>query len=168
MAKAMTALRRGFWTMAAVLVVISGTAAAAPRGNDGPSDADRQVLQTYKLSMDKLRHFAAGDKALYADAARDPALKAEIAKMADEEPQKSLGDLQAKLQRHPRVAAYYTKEGITAQEAVVIPLATMEAMGAVETKGAGDASPDQIEFVKQHKAEIQTLLDQWFKEDGED
>jgi hypothetical protein len=143
-------------------------AVGAHAASDGPSEADRQTLRTYNLTMDKLRHFGAADKALYAASGRDPDLKAELARMADEEPQESLADLQAKLARHPKVEAFYRKEGLSDREAVVIPLATMEAMGAVETKGPSDATPAQIDFVRAHEAEIRDLLDQWFKQDAGD
>jgi hypothetical protein len=150
------------------ILLVGLLAAGSALAADGPSPADRQLLLAYQLTMDKLRHFGAADKALYDDAAKDPALKGEIARMAEEAPQATLADLQAKLARHPRVAAYYTKEGLTNQEAIVIPLATMGAMGVVLNRGAGPASPDQIAFVRQHQAEVQAMLDQWFREDGDD
>jgi hypothetical protein len=152
---------------ACMLVVIALGMATAAAAADGPSEADKRILQGYKLSMDKLKHFGAADRALYTDAARDPALKAEIDKMSEEEPQETVADLTAKLDRHPKVAAYYKKEGLTSQEAVVIPLATMEAMSTLRNKGVGAASPDQLQFAKQHEAEIQALLDQSSAEDDD-
>jgi hypothetical protein len=155
------------WARSGGLVLAAGFVGVAVAA-EGPSEADRKALRDYPLSMDRLRHFGAADKRLYVDAGRDPGLKAEIDKMAQEEPQNSLADLEAKLARHPRVEAYYKQEGLSDREAIVIPLATMEAMGAVQTKGAGQASPAQMEFVKQHEAEIQSMLDEWFKEEPGD
>lgn len=148
------------------LAGLAATAAAQPAG--GPSPADRAKLEAYKLTIEKVRHYGAADKALYGDAGRDPALKAEVQKMSDEEPQASLADLEAKLVRHPKVDAYYKKEGLTDEEAVVIPLVTMAAMGALQTRAPTGATPEQVQFAKAHQAELQALLDQWAKEDGED
>jgi hypothetical protein len=161
--RGVTRVRRPGKLGLAVWIVVAGLWGAVPAGAaDGPSDADKAILQNYTLTIEKLRHFGAAEKALYGDAAKDPALKAEIERMADEDPQTTLADLEAKLKRHPRVAAYYKREGLSIQEAIVIPLATLEAMGP------GPATPEQLAFVRQYATEIQTLLGEWLKQDGDD
>ena len=133
-----------------------------------PSQADLKLLQGYTLTLDKLKHFSAADKALYDASAKDATLKAEIDKMADEEPQATLADLQAKLTRHPRVAGFYRKEGLSDQEAIVIPLATMDALTQIQTPQVALASPGQLDFVRQHRAEIEPMVQEWSKEENDD
>ncbi|MGA9794800.1 MAG: hypothetical protein WBQ17_04605 [Rhizomicrobium sp.] len=140
---------------AALFVVASG---AAQAGGD-LSPADNKALHDYTLSMDKIRAMQAAQVELKQLVKSDPALS----KLADDtDDSANLTQLEAKLNSMPKLAAVYRKHGLTAADAILMPLTLMGASVAVQypsaaAKLAAQTSPAQIAFVKAHAAELKKM-----------
>jgi hypothetical protein len=75
---------------------------------------------------------------------------------------KSIAEMEAKIAAMPAAMAIYRKHGLTAADAVLMPLTLMDAGVAVSypaaaPKLADRVSPAQIAFYKQHQAELKSL-----------
>ena len=75
---------------------------------------------------------------------------------------KSIAQMEANVKAMPGALAIFTRHGLTAHDAVVMPLALMDAGVCVAYPTAaaklGDrVSPAQIAFYKQHQAELKKL-----------
>lgn len=141
-------------TIALSLLVAGGTAFAGAN----PDVAGAKTLHDYVLTMDKVKRFSTAIDAMGAAVASDPALRAEGTKMSSE-PDKTLADVEAKLDHHPRVFAYYAKQGLTKVDVAVLPIALMDActvaqMPQIAAKMADRVSDAQIVFCKAHIAEL--------------
>jgi hypothetical protein len=140
----------------AVLFVVASGAAQA--GSD-LSAADYKALHDYTLSMDKIRAMQAAMDELKQMMKSDPSLN----KLNDEtDDSKNLAELEAKLNSVPKLAAVYRKHGLTAADAVLMPLTLMSASVALQypsaaVKLSAQTSPAQIAFVKAHGAELKKM-----------
>lgn len=151
---------RALLVSAAVLslatTAIGGSASAAHRPLMSPQDI--ATMRGYPLSMDKINRFMAANRALEQAGARNPALKAEGERM-EEEKAPTLADTIAKLKRHPNIAAYYHKAGLSDLDVAVIPAVVMGAAFATAVppakRGELPVSAAQISFVQQHQKEMQ-------------
>jgi hypothetical protein len=149
-------------TMAVATLIGASLAASGPVRAAGP-DPDVAALRGYSLSFDKAQHYAAASKALKKDADTKPDIANEIQSMQGE-PQASLADITAMMTRHPKIYGYFQREGLSLHDTVMLPLALVSAMSAVESPAperfAQDVSPDQLAFARQHMQELKLLFGQ--------
>jgi hypothetical protein len=139
--------------LAAALVLSVSTAALA-KGSD-ISPADLAQLKSYSFSMDKINGM---------QAAMDDAKKSGMAdKMhAIGDNAQSLAQMEANVKAMPAAMAIFSRHGLTAHDAVVMPLAMMDAGMCVTYPSAASGladrvSPAQIAFYKQHQAELKKV-----------
>lgn len=158
--------RRGSirWNLMAPIMVammLAVACALAPVACASAPDPDGQALRSYSLSIDKAQHYAAASKALKKDADAKADVAAEIQKMQDE-PQRTLADIDAMMTRHPKIYAYFQHEGLSLQDTVMLPLVLAGAMSAADLpspeKFSEDVSADQVAFAHQHMQELKTLF----------
>jgi hypothetical protein len=144
--------------LAALLALLLASAAGVARAEI--SDADAKALHDYRLSMDKVKRFAAASKALDQAEETDAGLKAEETQMSSET-QGTLADLRTSLAHHPRIAGYFTSQKLSADDAILIPITLMGAHLATAIPAGKQLPPSvsavQVDFVKQHKAELAAL-----------
>jgi hypothetical protein len=135
--------------------------AAAPAYAKAASDPGDKLLHDTVLSMPKLQAFDRAYKLLIAAAQSDPALKADSAAMsAEQDP--TVADTIAKMDHHPRVYAFFQKQGLSKTEAALLPIALMNACMAVQYPAiakqmADSIAPGQIDFCKTNAAGIKSL-----------
>lgn len=145
----MTQCSRAALAVAAILI-------ASPALAGGDLDpASLKALRNYALSMDKIRAM---------QAAMDEAKKTRVAgdEKAAGQDSKSIAEMEAKIAAMPGAMAIYRKHGLTAADAVLMPLTLMDAGVAVSYPAAAPklsdrVSPAQIAFYKQHQAELKSL-----------
>jgi hypothetical protein len=132
--------------------------AAAPASAAGDiSPADQKMLHDYTLTMDKVK----GLQAAMADSEKAGPAVAEEAKSIGNDAQ-SLTEMKTKLAAHPTLLAIYSKHGLTADDAVLMPFVLMSAGIAAQYPDAakeltGQTSPQQIAFMKAHEAELKGM-----------
>ena len=139
--------------LAAALVLSASTAALA-KGSD-ISPADLSQLKSYTLSMDKIN----GMQAAMDDAKKSGA--ADKMHTAGDNAQ-SLAQMEADIKAVPGAMVIFAKHSLTAHDAVVMPLALMDAGMCVAypsaaPKLADRVSPAQIAFYKQHQANLKKV-----------
>ena len=132
--------------------------AAAPASAAGDiSPADQKMLHDYTLAMDKVK----GLDAAMADCEKAGPAVAEEAKSIGSDSQ-SLTEMKTKLAAHPTILAIYSKHGLTADDAVLLPFVLMSAGIAAQYPDAAkeladQTSPAQIASMKAHEAELKAL-----------
>jgi len=151
---------------AAAAALLAVTAAAWAQGGSGGTSgggltpAETQALHNYVLSMDKLQKYAAASDELKKTVRTDTALAAEIKQMSDE-PEETLADLRARITRHPTVLAYFTRQGLSTDDVLLLPMTLMGASLATSIKDPAkyppSINPEQVKFVAAHKEEIDKL-----------
>ena len=119
-------------------------------------------MTAYHLDMAAIRHYVTAVQALERDSATDAKLNAELEAMSGE-PDATLDQLRAKMARHPRVLAYYRHEGLSPEDAVLLPLATTNAVTASDPNASAEqkslASREQTEFARANHDELIQLMD---------
>lgn len=154
--------RRGLMAAAVAAAICAGSslAGSAPARAEAP-DPDMAALRGYALSLDKVEHYAAASKTLRKDVETKPDVAGDVQSM-QHEPQATLADINAMMGRHPKVYAYFQREGLSLRDTVMLPLALRAAMLAVESptpeQFAGAVNPEQIAFARQHKQELEKLF----------
>ncbi|MFL5297543.1 MAG: hypothetical protein ACJ798_14275 [Phenylobacterium sp.] len=141
---------------AAACALVGGKALAA---GSGFSPADTAALKAYVLTTDKVQRYGAALQMMRKDQAAHPELRKEE-EVADDEPGRTLADLLAKLKRHPQLAAYYHKAGLSDLDAVMVPIVSMNAAVAAQMPAAAaklPVTPAQIEFAKAHGKELAAM-----------
>jgi hypothetical protein len=123
--------------------------------------AGDKAMRDYVLTMAKVKAYEAAEEGLEAATEKDQSLKDESEKM-DNEPDKTFADLKAKIARHPRFYTFFSKQGLSQDDVVLIPLTLISACSAAEipqiaAKMADRVSPQQIAFCKDNKAALQSL-----------
>lgn len=144
---------------AAVALVLMVAVSAEAAKNDDPAGA--KALHDYALSMDKVKRYGTAMEAWQSAGSADPTLKAEGEKMSGE-PDSTLADVEAKFDRHPRVYAFFAKQGLSKLDAAALPIALMDAMTVVQTpqigpKMADRVSDSQLVFCKTHMVELKSM-----------
>ncbi len=139
------------------VTLLIGTTTAALAGSD-VDPASKKALQTYVLTMPKVKAFDTATTALMAAAAKDPSLAKDREAAASEHTNDINGEY-AKMDHHPRVFAFYQKQGLTKQDVILIPLTLMAACMAVQYPSAAaslmdQTSTQQIGFCKANQATI--------------
>jgi hypothetical protein len=150
---------RGVLAAGVVLAITAGSVAQAAGPHMAPQE--EAAMRGYVLSMDKINRYGAALQAMERDSKKNPALKAEGKRM-EAEPDKTLADLYAKFKRHPAMANYFHRAGLSDQDAVLLPLVLMSASMAMMVPPAKrgqltTVSPAQIAFVQQHQKELQKM-----------
>jgi hypothetical protein len=128
---------------------------------DDISAADKKVLLNYALTMPKVKAYETSTIALRAAEAKDPSLKADYA-AASSEHTKSMSDEFAKMDHHPRVFAFFAKNGLTKQDVILIPLTIMDGCMAVQYPSAAaglsdQTSPAQVSFCKTNQPALHAM-----------
>ena len=135
--------------------------AAAPALAGTGNDPGGRVLHDFVLTMPKLQAYDRGYKALIVAAKADPSLKADSEAMSSEQ-DPTVADTIAKMDRHPRVYAFFQKQGLGKPEAALLPIVLMNACMAVQYPAvarqmADMIAPAQVDFCKANGAAIRTL-----------
>jgi len=130
----------------------------AHAGDISPDDLSK--MRGYTLSMDKIRAMQAAMDDVRRAENSDPSLAARSSDVGDSS--KSLAEMEARLKSIPQLYAIYTRHGLNADDAVLMPLVLMSAGVAAEypqsaAKLADQTSPAQITFFKAHKAELKKM-----------
>ena len=91
-----------------------------------PPDPGAHIMKDYVLTMPKLKAYEAAYGALVIAAKSDPSLKADV-DAASSENDPTIATTIAKMDHHPRVYAFFQKQGLSKPEAALIPLIVMDA-----------------------------------------
>jgi hypothetical protein len=145
------------WISLAVAVVMA--AMPAPyAAQSGFSPADNAVFKAYVLDAAKVNRFITGLSALAMAKQTDDAIAEEYERM-DSEDGTSLAQLKAKLTRHPKIFAFFQRQNLTPDDAVIIPLVITFAgvAMAVPEQMADAVSPAQVNFVRSNAALVARL-----------
>ena len=140
---------------AALAALVLSAPAALSKGED-MSPADLNALKSYSLSMDKVKAM----QAAMDEASKVPVMEKQMHGVGDDA--KSIAEMEAKLSALPQAVALYKKHGLSAHDAVVMPLALMDAAMCVLYPSAAPNLADrvssaQVIFYKQHKAELDKM-----------
>ena len=116
------------------------------------------MFKAYVLDAGKVNRFIVGLNALAMAKQMDDAIAEDYERM-DNEDGTSLAQLRAKLTRHPRIFAFFQRQNLTADDAIIIPLVITFAGVAVAAPGqmADAVSPAQVNFVRSNAALVQRL-----------
>lgn len=140
---------------AALAALVLSAPAALSKGED-MSPADLNALKSYSLSMEKVKAM----QATMDEASKVPVMEKQMHGVGDDA--KSIAEMEAKLSALPQAVALYKKHGLSAHDAVVMPLALMDAGMCVLYPSAAPKLTDrvssaQVIFYKQHKAELDKM-----------
>jgi hypothetical protein len=132
--------------VAALLAFVSG--AQAQLSNFTP--AEKAQLKSYALDAGKVTRYVTALNALAMAKRSDPQIAREYEQMENEAPTNRLADMRSALNRHPRIFAFFQRQNLTADDAVVLPLAVVMAGFATTVPGqmADTVSPAQLDFVR--------------------
>jgi hypothetical protein len=134
--------------------------ASAASSTDGLRPGEVHALYGYVLSMDKLQKYAMATNELKKAVHDSPDLALEVKQMAGE-PEETLADLRSRLARHPIVLGFFTRQGLSSDDVLLLPMTLMGASlaGSIKdpTKYPPTINPEQVKFVAAHKDEIDKL-----------
>lgn len=152
---------RGITLRISISFAVATLVALAPLSSfaqSGFSPADSAVLKAYVLDAGKLNRFIAGLTALAMAKQTDDAIAEEYERMQGEDGT-SLAQLRAKLARHPLIFAFFQRQNLTQDDAVLIPLVMTTAGVALAVPGqmADAVSPAQVNFVRSNAALVERL-----------
>ena len=139
--------------------VVAGFALALIATAAAAQNADDEAIRSYTLSMDKVVHYDAAARALEAAMNKDPAVKSDRQKMGREFA-RTPGRLEARLDRHPRVLAFFTSEGLTKGDAALIPLVLTNGCLAADYPQLAKGlvySDAQVQFCKNNRVALHKL-----------
>jgi hypothetical protein len=143
------------------VLIVAFVLAASPARAGVAADPGNKLLHDCVLTMPKLQAYDRAFKALVAAAHADPSLKTDSAAMsAEQDP--TVADTVARMDRHPRVYAFFQKQGLSKSEAALLPIVLMNACMAVQYPAiarqmADTVAPAQIDFCKANGAQIRSL-----------
>ncbi len=152
-------LRRLVCALLGLMVAVAIAVAPAPSAaQSGFSAADNAAFKAYVLDAAKVYRFIAGLSALAMAKQSDDAIAEEYERM-DSEDGTSLAQLKAKLARYPRIFAFFQRQNLTPDDAVLIPLVMTFAGIAIAAPGqmADAVSPAQVAFVRSNAPLVQRL-----------
>lgn len=149
-------------TVAITLALFSAsfTFGQSHSGNSLAPNPDETAIHDYVLTMDKINKYAEFMKKIESAAKSDPALKVEMKKIGDTD--MHLVDKVKMIQNSPHASRFLATQGITAHDVVFAPMTLLTASLAKVAQEQGGkppayVNPANIQFVKQHSAEIQNL-----------
>ena len=134
-----------FLAAAALVAFVSG--AQAQISNFTP--AEKAQLKNYALDAGKVTRYISALNALATAKSSDPQIAREYEQMENEGGSR-LADMRSALGRHPRIFAFFQRQTLTTDDAVVLPLALVMAAFATAVPGqaADTVSPAQLNFVR--------------------
>jgi hypothetical protein len=137
----------------AIVIALAPLPSAA---QSGFSAADNAVFKAYVLDAAKVNGFIAGISALTMAKQTDNAVAEDFESLSSEDGT-SLGQLRARLSRHPRIFAFFQRQNLTADDVILIPLVITFAGVAVAVPGqmADAVSPAQLNFVRSNAALVE-------------
>jgi hypothetical protein len=110
---------------------------------------EKAQLRSYALDAGKVTRYITALNALATAKGSDPQIAREYEQMENEGTSR-LADMRSALGRHPRIFAFFQRQNLTADDAVVLPLAVVMAAFATAVPGqaADTVSPAQLDFVR--------------------
>jgi hypothetical protein len=132
-----------------ICLAVAMLVAFTPLAQAQSGAAEKAQLKSYVLDAGKVNRYIAALSALAMAKASDPAIGREYEQM-ENEPAGTLANMRASVGRHPRIMAFFQRQGLTADDAVMIPMViTMVGVAeAVPGQMADTVSPAQMNFVK--------------------
>ena len=115
--------RRMSWTVwiSLAVAVVMAAMPAPSSAQSGFSVADNAAFKAYVLDAGKVNRFIAGLSALAMAKQSDDAIAEDYERM-DNEDGTSLAQLKARLTRYPRIFAFFQRQNLTPDDAILIPL----------------------------------------------
>jgi hypothetical protein len=154
------------------LLVLTGLAFTACSGKDKPAtvadsspatvvqDATTDDLGSYKLDMDKLQRYVAASRTLEEESKRNPSILIDV--NIGNEP---ISESVATIERNEMVTDALKRSGTTPREFVMTMAAYLQAEAASAALDSNPnaripagQNPDNVEFVRAHRAEIDNLM----------
>ena len=147
--------------MKRVLVLAAALVAATPASAKPDNDPGYKIMHDYVLTLPKVKAYEAAYMALTTAAKADPSLKADVDAAAAENDQTVAATID-KMTKHPRVYAFFQKQGLSKAEATLLPLVLMDACMAAQyptmvAQLADRMTPAQADFCKANMATIKTM-----------
>ena len=92
---------------------------------------------------------------------RTPPSRREVQKSGDK-PDRTLDQLRARFDHHPKIFAFFAREGLSKDDSILIPLTFMNAASVaqypqLQEKRQAVVSPEQIDFCKAHLEELKKM-----------
>ena len=145
------------WFSLAVAVMIAVTPAPSS-AQSGFSAADNAAFKAYALDAAKVNRFITGLSALAMAKQSDDAIAEDFERM-DNEDATTLAQMRARLTRYPRIFAFFQRQNLTPDDAILIPLVMTFAGIAIAAPGqmADAVSPAQMTFVRSNAPLVQRL-----------
>lgn len=152
--------RRMSWTVwiSLAIAVVMAALPAPSSAQSGFSAADNAAFKAYVLDAGKVNRFITGLSALAMAKQSNDAIAEDFERM-DNEDGDSLAQMKARLTRHPMIFAFFQRQNLTADDAIMIPLAMTFAGIAIAAPGqmADAVSPAQMAFVRANAPLVQRL-----------
>lgn len=145
------------WIVLAVAVVMAAIPAPSS-AQSGFSAADNAAFKAYVLDAAKVNRFITALSALAMAKQSNDALAEDFERM-DNEDGANLAQMKARLTRHPMVFAFFQRQNLTPDDAILIPLTMTFAGIAIAAPGqmADAVSPAQMNFVRSNAALVQRM-----------
>ena len=124
----------------------------------GFSPADNAVVKAYVLDAAKVNRFITALSTLAMAKQSDDAVAEDYERMESEDGD-TLIQLRAKLTRHPRIFAFFQRQTLTPDDAILIPLVITLAGVAIAVPGqmADAVTPAQVNFVRSNAALVERM-----------
>ena len=152
--------RRMSWTIwiSLAVAVVMAAMPAPSSAQSGFSAADNAAFKAYVLDAGKVNRFITALSALAMAKQSDDAIAEDFERM-DNEDGASLAQMKARLTRHPRMFAFFQRQNLTPDDAILIPLVMTFAGIAIAAPGqmADAVSPAQVNFVRSNAALVQRM-----------
>jgi hypothetical protein len=139
------------------IAILAGNADAQVNGDP----QGQETLRNYVLTMDKVKAYDTATQAFQAAVQSDQRLQAQ-ANAVSAAQQGTLADAVANFGRYPLIDTFYSKQGLSPLDAMVLPVAVSNACSAAAypqaaAKLAGETSAAQIDFCKANLRAIEAL-----------
>jgi len=150
------------WTGIVATLLCFATVAQGQQDDFPPED--KVIIRDYILTVDKFEGFIDGLMTLAAAKNSDVALALALElDDIDLEPAETISDLRAQITGHPRVFEFYHRQGLTADDTVLIPLGAGYAAAATAPDDpvwyADRISPAQVNFMRENSALMDRLVE---------
>jgi hypothetical protein len=125
-------------------------------------DQEKAELRQYRLTMPKIRQWAAATLAFAKALEADPALAKKIKESNEPEP-RTLMDFVGQIDRQPRLAAAIKSAGLSSRDYATVTLVYYPALLAFGAKKQGakelpkDILPDNVALIEANEAELMKL-----------
>ncbi|HEY4944149.1 MAG TPA: hypothetical protein VII56_22165 [Rhizomicrobium sp.] len=147
--------------MQRILILALALLVAAPAAAKPDNDPGYKIMHDYVLTLPKVKAYEAAYAALTTAARADPSLKAEVEAASAENDQTVAATID-KMTKHPRIYAFFQKQGLSKAEATLLPLILMDACTAAQyptmvAQLADRMTQAQADFCKANMATIKTM-----------